>query len=91
MTFWQTFVSAFLLVLLAELGDKTQLSVMLLAAQDRPILGVFLGAVGALIVTSLLAVLVGSTLARYIPAVYIQKGAGTVFVVIGFLLLMGKF
>lgn len=91
MSFWQTFLSTFLLVLLAELGDKTQLSVMLLAAQDRPIWGVFLGAIGALIVASLLAVLVGASLARYLPAAYIQKGAGAIFIVIGLLLLWGKF
>jgi len=91
MTFWQTFISTFTLVLLAELGDKTQLSVMLLAAQDRPIWGVFLGAVGALIIASLLAVIVGASLARYLPTLYIQKGAGAAFVVIGFLLLLGKF
>ncbi len=90
MTFWQTFISTFTLVLLAELGDKTQLSVMLLAAQDRPIWGVFLGAVGALIIASLLAVIVGASLARYLPTLYIQKGAGLAFVVIGFLLLLGK-
>ncbi len=91
MTFWQAFLSTFLVVFLAELGDKTQLSVMLLAAQDRPVLGVFLGAAGALIVASLLAVLVGGTLARCIPAVYIQKGAGLVFIAVGFLLIIGKF
>ena len=39
MTFWQTFISTFLLVLLAELGDKTHLTVMLLATQDKPLWG----------------------------------------------------
>jgi Ca2+/H+ antiporter, TMEM165/GDT1 family len=91
MPFWQTFISTFLLVFLAELGDKTQLSVLLLSAQDRPVLGVFLGASAALIMTSLIAVLIGASLARYIPTAYIQKGAGAAFVVIGVLLLWGKF
>ncbi|MDO9533959.1 MAG: TMEM165/GDT1 family protein [Bacillota bacterium] len=91
MPFWQTFVTTFLLVFLAELGDKTQLSVLLLAAQDRPVWGVFLGASVALIMTSLIAVLIGSTLARYIPTAYIQKGAGAAFIVIGVLLLWGRF
>ncbi|HHU76675.1 MAG TPA: TMEM165/GDT1 family protein [Firmicutes bacterium] len=90
MTFWQTFCSTFLLVFLAELGDKTQLSVMLLAAQDRSALSVFLGAALALIIASLLAVLVGGALARCISPSYIQKGAGLVFVSVGLLLLLGK-
>lgn len=91
MTFWQTFISTFLLVLLAELGDKTQLSVMLLASQDKPLWGVFLGASAALVAASLLAVIVGASLARYLPAFYIQKGAGIAFIIIGFLLFLGKF
>lgn len=91
MLFWQTFLSTFFLIFLAELGDKTQLSVLLLAAQDRPIWGVFLGSAAALILTSFLGVVIGGALSRYLPAVYLQKGAGAAFVVIGFLLLWGKF
>jgi len=89
--FWQTFLSTFSLIFLAELGDKTQLSVLLLSAQDRPVWAVFLGSAAALILTSLLGVLIGGALARYLPSAYIQKGAGVAFVVIGFLLLWGKF
>jgi len=89
--FWQTFLSTFSLIFLAELGDKTQLSVLLLAAQDRPIWAVFLGAATALIMASFLGVLIGGALSRYLPAVYIQKGAGVAFVVIGILLLWGRF
>jgi putative Ca2+/H+ antiporter (TMEM165/GDT1 family) len=89
--FWQTFFSTFFLIFLAELGDKTQLSVLLLAAQDRPVWGVFLGSAAALIMTSFLGVLIGGALSRYLPAIYIQKGAGVAFLVIGLLLLWGKF
>lgn len=90
MLFWQTFLSTFTLVFLAELGDKTQLSVLLLAAQGRPVWAVFMGSAVALITASLLGVLVGGALSRYLPTIYIQKGAGAAFVVIGFLLLWGK-
>lgn len=90
MLFWQTFFSTFLLIFLAELGDKTQLSVLLLAAQDRPIWGVFLGSASALVLSSLIGVLLGGTLSRYLPAFYLQKGAGAAFVIIGLLLLLGK-
>ena len=90
MSFWQTFITTFSLIFLAELGDKTQLSVLLLAAQDRPIWGIFLGSAVALILTSLLGVFLGAVLSRYLPPQYIQKGAGVAFIVIGFLLLAGK-
>lgn len=90
MSFWQTFITTFSLIFLAELGDKTQLSVLLLAAQDRPIWGIFLGSAVALILTSLLGVFLGAILSRYLPPQYIQKGAGAAFIIIGFLLLAGK-
>ncbi len=91
MQFWQAFFSTFFLIFLAELGDKTQLAVLLLAAQGRPLWGVFLGSAGALILSSLLGVLLGGTLSRYLPVVYLQKGAGAAFIIIGLLLLWGKY
>ncbi|MGI5875720.1 MAG: TMEM165/GDT1 family protein [Dethiobacteria bacterium] len=90
MHFWQAFLTTFSLVFIAELGDKTQLSVMLLAAQDKPLWGVFLGSATALVLSSLLAIFLGTLLARFLPPHYIQKGAGIAFVGIGFLLLLGK-
>lgn len=90
MQFWQAFVATFSLVFLAELGDKTQLAVFLMAAQDRPMWGVFLGSATALVLSALIAVLLGATLSRFISPELIQKGAGIAFVVIGFLLLAGK-
>ncbi|MEW5921970.1 MAG: TMEM165/GDT1 family protein [Bacillota bacterium] len=90
MSFWQALLATFSLVFLAELGDKTQLAVFLMAAQDRPLWGVFFGSALALVLSSLIAVLLGTTLSRFISPVYIQKGAGIAFVFIGFLLLAGK-
>ena len=90
MHFWQAFVATFSLVFLAELGDKTQLAVFLMAAQDRPLWGVFFGSAVALVLSTVIAVILGATLSRYIAPELIQKGAGIAFVVIGFLLLSGK-
>ncbi|MGI6308359.1 MAG: TMEM165/GDT1 family protein [Dethiobacteria bacterium] len=90
MHFWQAFLSTFSLIFLAELGDKTQLAVLLLAAQGRPLWGVFLGSASALVLSALLGVLLGGTLSRYLPPFYLQKGAGVAFVIIGLLLLWGK-
>ncbi|NLC11252.1 MAG: TMEM165/GDT1 family protein [Firmicutes bacterium] len=89
--FWQTLISTFGLVFLAELGDKTQLATILLATQGRPVWGVFWGAALALILSALIGVLLGSAIARYLPPQYLQKGAGIAFIVLGFLLLSGKF
>lgn len=88
---WKNFVSTFLLIFLAELGDKTQLTTMLMASHNESTLGVFLGAISALIITTLLGVIIGSSLSHIIPTNYIHMGAGTAFIIIGILLLLGKF
>lgn len=58
--------AAFLLVFVAEFGDKSQLVCMTLAARHRP-WPVLLGAVTAFAVLNLLAVLFGTVVAAWIP------------------------
>ena len=61
-----TVFTTFALIFLAELGDKTQLVCMTLAARHRP-WPVFWGAFLAFIVLNVLAVLFGSVLSDWIP------------------------
>jgi Ca2+/H+ antiporter, TMEM165/GDT1 family len=84
------FFSTFGLVFLAELGDKTQLATLSLAASGQSRLAVFLGAAAALALTSSSAVLAGAALARAVPEVWIQRGAGVGFIIMGVLFLVGK-
>ncbi|MDF1555377.1 MAG: TMEM165/GDT1 family protein [Deferrisomatales bacterium] len=72
-------LGSFLLILLAELGDKTQLATASLAAQyDAPV-AVFAGSTLALWSVSLLAVLVGARLTRYVPMAVVHRVAGVLF------------
>jgi putative Ca2+/H+ antiporter (TMEM165/GDT1 family) len=87
---WKLIGSTFTLVFLAELGDKTQLATLALAASGRSKLLVFLGAAGALVATSAIAVLVGEGVARVVPEVWIRRAAGAGFLVLGALFLLGK-
>ena len=86
----KTFLMTFGLIFLAELGDKTQLATMLLAAQNKSPWSVFLGAATALILSSVLGVLLGGILTRLVPQAYIQSGAGVLFILLGALLLLEK-
>lgn len=86
----RAFAVTFGLVFLAELGDKTQLTTMLLAARARSPVLIFVGAGMALVLSSLIGVVFGEALTRLVPLRYIQLGAGGAFVVIGALLLLGK-
>lgn len=84
--FWTTFGALFL----AEMGDKTQLAAITLAAQTRSPLSVFLGAALALALVSLIGVAVGAVLGEYLPEKVLRKVAAAAFIVIGVLMLWGK-
>ncbi len=86
----KAFAVTFGLVFLAELGDKTQLTTMVLAARMRAPVVIFIAAGLALLLSSLIGVVFGDALTRLIPLRYIQKGAGVVFVLIGGMLLLTR-
>ena len=85
-TFWLTFVTLFL----AELGDKTQLSVITLTSNTKDPIRVFLGASIALVLVTLLGVVVGEALVRVVPVHVIKKIAAGAFIVIGVLMFFNK-
>jgi Ca2+/H+ antiporter, TMEM165/GDT1 family len=75
--------TSFLMILIAELGDKTQLVTASLAAQHDAPLEVFAGSTLALWSVSLLGIFVGRKLTRIIPLSYIHKAAGSIFIIFG--------
>ena len=82
----QTALTSFGLVLLAELGDKTQLAVLALSSRTRAPWAVFAGAGAALLVSTGLAVALGGLLTRCFPAYatrIIHYVAGSLLVVVG--------
>lgn len=74
----------FVTVLLAEMGDKTQLATMLFSA-DGSISrwSIFIAASLALVLATAIGVVGGAWLARWIPPQMLQYGAGVGFVLIG--------
>jgi putative Ca2+/H+ antiporter (TMEM165/GDT1 family) len=80
----KSYVAVFVSVLLAELGDKTQLATLIFSTNPHVNrTGVFLAAASALVLSSGLAVLVGSQLGTWLPARPLKLGAGLAFIVIG--------
>ena len=77
-------VTIFVAVFLAELGDKTQLATLLFASdRDLSPLLVFIAAASALVLSTALAVLVGSQGARYLEMIPVRMIAGLGFIAIG--------
>jgi putative Ca2+/H+ antiporter (TMEM165/GDT1 family) len=83
---WGVFTSTFVTIFLAEIGDKTQLTVLLMSAQSHSPWIVFAGAGSALVLTSLLGVLLGQWLATRIEPKTLEKSAGIILLIISALL-----
>ncbi len=67
----------FISVFIAEIGDKTQLATMLFATDNSMgKLGVFFAAAGALVASTLLAVVAGSLVTTVVPASTLKLAAG---------------
>ena len=73
------------------MGDKTQIAAMTLAADTKRPVAVFVGAALALVCVSALGVAVGAALGHYLPKEWLERVAAVAFIVIGVLMLAGKF
>ena len=80
---YKIMLTTFGLVFLAEVGDKTQLATLMLSANNESKISVFAGSAGALILCSLLAVVLGAAVSRWVPAQYIKIAAGIAFIAVG--------
>ena len=74
--------TSFLLIALAEFGDKSQLVCMTLASRHRG-LPVALGAIAAFAVLNLLAVMFGAAVSAWLPAWVVTLAVGLLFAVFG--------
>jgi Ca2+/H+ antiporter, TMEM165/GDT1 family len=86
---WKVFLTTFCMIFLAELGDKTQLAAISMASETKLPLAVFLGSMAAFGVITLIGVLIGGTLTKFIPQIYIRTAAGFLFIIVGVLTLTG--
>ncbi len=75
---------------MAELGDKTQLAGLNLAAKSKMPFLVFLGSVLAYAVVTSITVMIGDTLTKFIRPEHIRYGAASLFIIIGILIFSGK-
>ena len=84
------FATTFVTIFIAELGDKTQLAAFALAGTGDSKVTVFLAASLALVATTAIAVIAGGALGQYVPPIWLRRGAGVLFIVLGVLALVTK-
>jgi len=87
----RAYAVVFLSVLLAELGDKTQLATLLFATDPRVSrAGVFVASAGALVLSSLAAVVLGAQLGAWVQPGHLKAVAGLAFLAIGAWMLFAR-
>ena len=80
---WKLLSTAFVTVFVAELGDKTQLAALGLAAGNRGRLTVFVGASAALVCTTGIAVIAADAITRVIDPLTLRRAAAVLFIALG--------
>ena len=87
---WKLFAATFWLIFLAELGDKTQLAVMLQSAVHGKWI-VFVAASAALVASVVLGVFVGGLISKVVSERVIHGVGGVLFLVFGAVMLYQTF
>ena len=82
---WNTLLTSFGLIFIAELGDKTQLAVLAQTCKHRRPWAVLLGASLALIAVTALGAAGGQLVSQFVPPAVLRWGAAAAFVVMGVL------
>jgi putative Ca2+/H+ antiporter (TMEM165/GDT1 family) len=77
------------MVFLAEMADKTQLTILGLSAEGDNLWVVFFAGSLGLILSTALAVFAGDLVNQYIPEEYLNYIVGSLFIVIGGLFMVG--
>jgi putative Ca2+/H+ antiporter (TMEM165/GDT1 family) len=75
---------------LAEMGDKTQLSILLLSSRTQEYARLLLGVMLAFLIADGFAILVGSWVSQVIPLHLVKIVSGLVFILFGILILKGQ-
>lgn len=79
-----TWLTTYILIVLAELGDKTQVAVLLITSNNPGRRWMVLGASAlALVLCVTVEVTIGVALAQYIGPAMINRVAGVIFLLIG--------
>jgi Ca2+/H+ antiporter, TMEM165/GDT1 family len=86
---WGVFGVTVVAFFLAEMGDKTQIATVMLAARYQSLLVVTAGTTLGMMLANVPAVLLGDRAVRFVPIQWVHRIAAVVFAALGVAMLMG--
>ena len=86
----KVFLATLSAIFFAELADKTQLVGITMSSKTGKPWAVFLGSIAGYALVTLISVLIGAALSKYIRPEWIRYAGATSFVVIGLLMFLNK-
>ncbi|MFA5155780.1 MAG: TMEM165/GDT1 family protein [Candidatus Omnitrophota bacterium] len=87
---WKIFFATFGAIFFAELADKTQLVGIGMSAKTGKAVNVWMGSVAAYMVVTAISVIIGLIAGSFLKPELIKICGGTLFIVMGILMLAGK-
>jgi Ca2+/H+ antiporter, TMEM165/GDT1 family len=91
---WYKIIEDFIIPLItiaaAELGDKTQISILLLSSKTKKHLQLLIGAILAFAIVDGVAIIAGTWITTVVPIDYLKIISAIVFLIIGVLMLISK-
>lgn len=87
---WNIFLTTFMTIFIAEIGDKTQFAAFAVASQTRSTFTVLLATVSALAIAGSLGVVGGALLGRFIDPMKMKYISGSAFILMGFWVLFKR-
>ncbi len=86
---WGVFGTTVVAFFIAEMGDKTQIATIALAAQYQSFFAVVLGTTVGMLIANAPAVLLGNKFASALPVTWIHRVVAAVFAIMGIAILLG--
>lgn len=83
------FVTTLIAFFLAEMGDKTQIATIALAAQYQAVVPVVLGTTLGMMIANVPAVILGDRIADRMPVTIVHRVAAAIFLILGIATLLG--
>ena len=87
-TIFEDFVIPFIAISIAELGDKTQISILLISSKTKKYSYIFLGVFFAFLIVDGIAIVAGNLVTSFVDTTILTLTSGVVFIIFGLYMLL---